>query len=143
MVRSAAIALACLALFACPAPASAQSDEAAAAAALQKFQAEYGPELVATAELMLWVGTCEPYISKTDVDAYLSEFAMTDEPSSDFLSHALAALHMRMYVSGRKDREKLNYSREQCRTVLREVSQEAIAARKLREEREAKQRRTE
>lgn len=127
-VTAAALGLVVATVALMPAVCFGQTDEEKAAAAVAEFAKTYREEIVASGELMIWIGICEPHIEKKSVDFYLSEYAVTDAPSSDFLNQGLANLHMQMYLRGRKERGSSTLGRAQCVETVREAVADLAAA---------------
>lgn len=124
MVRAASLGLALILALGSPAAAQETAPDPLAA-----FMAKYKDSIVASAELMYWVGLCEPYIDAGTVTFYLDEYAASGDGSSDdFLNNRLSRVHLDSYIEGRKDRTKKPMDAPTCKRMVTGAAADLAAA---------------
>lgn len=100
----------------------AQEGGSPAVAAIEQWKRDHREVLAVSAELMLWVGVCEPHMKAMDVTRLLREFTTTDAPLDDYVSYGISNMHMKMYVEGREMRAEAGFGAAQCQKVLDEMT---------------------
>lgn len=124
MVRAASLGLALI--LALGSPATAQE---AAPDPLAAFMAKYKDSIVASTELLYWVGLCEPYIDAGTVTFYLDEYAASGDGSTgDILNNGLSRVHLNSYIEGRKDRAKKPMDAPTCKRMVTSAAADLAAA---------------
>ncbi|MFZ5669090.1 MAG: hypothetical protein ACOY4K_06325 [Pseudomonadota bacterium] len=125
MLRTIAFALA---LSLAPAVAAARDD---AAAALKAFTDKYHDSIVASGELLYWVGYCEPYLPDETVTFYLDEYVSAGTgKADDFVNATLNKIHIDQYLEGRRARAKAPMDGAKCKKMVEGAAADLEAAQK-------------
>lgn len=124
MVRAASLSLALVLGLASPAAAREPAPNPLAA-----FMAQYKESIVASGELMYWVGACEPFLDLETVTFYLDEYAASgDGAAEDILNAKLSRIHLDAYIEGRRDRAKKPMNGPTCKSMVTGAAADLAAA---------------
>jgi len=124
MVRKAFVAMAAAAVLASGASAQDGVDPRVRAA-LEKHR----ESIAASANLLYWIGACEPYINSDRTSFYLEEYALAGSGKfDDFINTFLGRLHLQSYIDGRRARVKAPLTQSECEKLITQAAAELKSA---------------
>jgi hypothetical protein len=94
-------------------------------AALEKHR----ESIAASANLLYWIGACEPYINSDRTSFYLEEYALAGSGKfDDFINTFLGRLHLQSYIDGRRARVKAPLTQSECEKLITQAAAELKSA---------------